>query len=832
MSPSSEFAARVEIALPVPVDSLFSYGVPAALAASALPGCRALVPFGSRSMTGLIAARHAWTPQARALRAVTRVVDPEPVVSSELIRVLVEAAGEVFCPVGLALACATPSRSTPRTAPGFAITPRGREALARGAAAAPLRPLLAWLDQVPRARAAIERRFRSAGALLRALERDGLVAPRPVETRAAKPPTRRFAALAPDADLEAALAGPLARAPRQAALLRELAARGPSEAAALGGADPGTAAALRALVARGLARLEERGADLPIAAASLAEDERVAPALTPEQREALDAIAGAVHAQRYERFLLHGVTGSGKTEVYLRAVAETLAAGRQALVLVPEITLTHQLVARLTARFGERVAVLHSQLRPGERIAEWRRLLAGKTPIGVGARSALFAPLDALGLIVIDEEHEPSYKNEEGFRYHARELAARRAAAAGCPLVLGSATPSLETRFAADRGELRRLVLPYRIGGRPLPAVEIVDLVEERRLVPRGRKLVLSRALHRALGETLAAGAQAILFLNRRGFSPRILCFECGHAERCRHCDISLVYHAAEQRLRCHYCDYAVDPPESCSACGAPDTALLGLGTERLEEDVRRAFPDARIARLDRDAAARRGATERVLAALAEGRVQILIGTQMVAKGHHFPGVQLVGVIAADQSLHFPDFRAAERTFQLLTQVAGRAGRGAAPGRVIVQSFVPDHYAIAPVRLHDYEAFYAAELAHRAALGYPPFGRLVHALVSGPDAEATAARAAQLAELARQAGGAAAPGPAGPPDPAVAAFEVLGPAPSPITRLRDRFRFQVLIKGGDEKRVITAGRALARAGAGEDAHDVRVVVDPNPVNML
>jgi len=821
------FAARVEIALPVPVDSLFSYGVPAALAADASPGRRALVPFGARRATGLIVARsEPPAPGAAPLRPIERVLDPAPVVSPALIQVLIEAAADAFCPVGLALACATPSGSAPRATAGFALTPRGREALARGAVAREWRPLLAALADAPRPRSWLARRFPASDAPLRALARDGLLAPASVEAAAARPPRERIASLAEGVAPDPAA---LARAPRQAGLLRTLAARGPTEVGALLRDEPGGDAALRALAKRGLVRIEERALARDAASALLVEGEPTAPPLVPEQQAALDAIAGAVHARRAERFLLHGVTGSGKTEVYLRAIAETLAAGRQVLVLVPEITLTHQLVARLQARFGDRVAVLHSALRPGERIAEWRRLLAGATPIAVGARSALFAPLDDLGLVVIDEEQESAYKNEEGFRYHARDLAARRAAAAGCPLVLGSATPSLETRFAAERGELRRLVLPRRIGGRPLPEVELVDLNVERASLPRGRKLVLSRALRAALADTLAAGGQAILFLNRRGFSTRVFCFSCGHAESCRHCEVSLVFHAGAGKLRCHYCDYAIDPPDACSSCGAPESALLGIGTERLEEEVRTRFPAARLARLDRDTAGRRGETERVLGALAAGRVDVLIGTQMVAKGHHFPGVRLVGVVAADQTLHFPDFRAAERTFQLLTQVAGRAGRGEAPGRVLVQTFSPDHYAIAPVRTHDYETFYRAELAHRAALSYPPCGHLVHALVSGPDEAETETHAARLVELARRAAGCG-DGPEG----GGPALEVLGPAPAPLARLRDRFRFQLLVKGRDGKAVHEAGRALAHAAVAleREARHLRVSVDPNPVNML
>jgi len=827
-TPSSESDAVpiVEIALPVPVDSLFSYAVPAPLALAALPGCRALVPFGPRRLAGLIVSRDE-SGGARshegALRSIERVLDPAPVVSVGMIRLLREAAHDVYCPVGLALACATPSGSAPRAAAGFAITNFGQEASLRGAAAPQARPLLAWLARAPRTQREVERRFPKERTLIRDLLRDGLLERQAVETGSgARAPVQRMARVADGADIAAALAGPLGRAKKQVALLARLAADGAQPVAALGGASE----SLRQLARRGLVILFEQAAEAASRQnESLADGEATAPEPTPEQEAALAAITEAIRARRGDQFLLHGVTGSGKTEVYLRAIAETLALGRQALVLVPEITLTHQLVARLAARFGTRVALLHSQLRPGERIAEWRSLLGGKTRIAVGARSALFAPLDDLGLIVMDEEHEPAYKNEEGFRYHARDLAARRAAESGCPLVLGSATPALETRYAAERGELRRLSLPHRIGGRPLPAVEVIDLGVERALLPRGRRLVLSRVLHAAVAEALADGGQVILFLNRRGFSTRIFCFDCGHAERCQHCEISLVYHAGDHRLRCHYCQYEIAPPETCSKCGAPDTALLGLGTERLEEDVRRRFPTARIARLDRDTAAKRGETERVLAALAAGTVDILVGTQMVAKGHHFPGVRVVGVVAADQSLHFPDFRAAERTFQLLTQVAGRAGRGAAPGRVVIQTFVPDHYAIRPVRQHDYEAFYRAELAQRAAVGYPPFGRLVHVLVSGSEEAETLAVAERLAQRARSAVGAEDEAPS-------LAFSVLGPGPSPIARLRDRFRFQLLLKGSDEKRVLDAGRALAEVAHGRESAGVRIQVDANPVNML
>jgi primosomal protein N' (replication factor Y) len=802
-------AGFVRVALPVSVDRLFDYAVPRELASRAEPGSRVRVPFDSRRLTGVIVERIA-DPGEHRIRALESVVDLEPAIAPTLLRILVEEAERVLCPVGLALQVALPPDG-PRPAPErLVLTARGRAALESGAASGVARKLLERLSKGGRVARSLEPEAREVVATL---EGDGLVTrERRGEVRA-RPPRERVVHLAQGVGVEAALAG-LSRAPKQAELLRAIAARAPVPVTDLVGHTPAAARALRELATRGLVRLEERPREVRVEVGL--ESSQAIPELTPEQHTALEPIRAAVRARRAEHFLLHGVTGSGKTEVYLRAVAEALETGRQALVAVPEITLTHQIVARLRGRFGDRLAVLHSGLARGERLAQWQRLRAGATPIAVGARSALFAPLENLGVIVVDEEHDPAYKNEEGFRYHARDIARRRADAAGCPLVLGSATPALETRHAAEQGDLVRLRLPRRIAGRPLPAVEIVDLVQERRLLPRGRKLLLSVALRRALRQTLEARAQAILFLNRRGFSTQIMCFECNAVERCKHCAIALVYHASEQRLRCHYCDYQVPPPELCSSCGAPDTALLGVGTERLEEDVRAQFPQARVARLDRDTATRPGAVARVLSDLATGRTDVLVGTQMVAKGHDFPGVRLVGIVNADQSLHFPDFRASERTFQLLTQVSGRAGRGRAPGRVILQTFHPEHYAIRPVVAHDYERFYREELRERRALAYPPFGRLARAVVSGPDEAATLAAAEQLAELTRSA----APGD----------VEILGPAPAVLARLRGRYRFQILLKAAVQAPLREAALALREATT-KLPRDLRATLDLDPQSM-
>jgi len=818
----------VRVALPVPEDRLFDYAVPPAWADRAEPGRRALVPLGGRRTTGVIVeCADAPSPEARGkLRPLEQIVDPEPVISTDLLEILRAEAEALLCPLGIALAAALPAGSAPRPIELVERTERGRHAFESGAAPPDLARVLAALADGPLARPALLRRAPGCADALPRLEREGFVRRAPgLRGPAAREATAATARLADDVDVAAALAGPLARAHRQAELLRHLAERGECDTRELAARFPTAPQQLRELERRGLVTRGHRRAPRAVLGDHVETDLEVE--LTPDQQAALAQIGGALAEGRHERFLLHGVTGSGKTEVYLRAVANALDRGLQALILVPEITLTHQIVARLRGRFGDGMAVLHSGLSASERLEQWQRLRRGEVRIAVGARSGVFAPLERLGLVILDEEHDGAYKNEEGFRYHARNVATRRAERARCPIVLGSATPTLETRHAADSdgpSAWRRLALPRRIGGRPLPAVEIVDLAAERAAAPRGRKLILSASLRRALRTTLDEGGQTILFLNRRGFSTKILCFECGHAEHCKHCDIALVYHAGDRCLRCHYCGFEIEPPDACTGCGAPDTALLGVGTQRLEEEVRAEFPGARLARLDRDVAARKGATREILRDLREGRLDVLIGTQMVAKGHDYPGVRLVGVIAADLALHLPDFRASERTFQLLTQVAGRAGRGSAPGRVVLQTFVPDHYAIAPVRTHDYERFYRDEVAARAALGYPPFGRLAYALVSGPDDPEVRRAADALAEAARAAvapvAGETSPG-----------AEILGPAPAPLARLRGRFRHQILAKGADAGAVRAAARALLDAAATLRS-PVSAYVDLDPINML
>jgi primosomal protein N' (replication factor Y) len=547
-----------------------------------------------------------------------------------------------------------------------------------------------------------------------------------------------------------------------------------------------------------------------------------------DQRAALDAILAALRASRHETLLLHGITGSGKTEVYIHAIQEVVRYGRQAIVLVPEISLTPQTKSRFVARFG-RVAVLHSHMSDVERHRQWERIARGDVSVVVGARSAVFAPTPHLGLIVLDEEHETTFKQNTAPRYHAREVALYRARAEGVPLVLGTATPSLETYYKAQRGEFRMLRLPRRVYGRELPDVATIDLRGEvRDGAARGP---LSRPLQAAMDSTLADGGQVILLLNRRGFSTHIQCPACGGVVRCPHCEIALTHHRQGETALCHYCDYQIPTPNACPECQYAGIRFSGLGTQRLEAEIKSRFGSYPCLRMDADAMRKHGSHEEALARFRSGEVRILLGTQMIAKGLDFPNVTLVGVISADTALHLPDFRAAERTFQLLVQVAGRTGRGDLGGRVLVQTFSPDHAAIQAAVRHDFDAFARQELPIREGLAYPPAAQMIRLLVRGPQLATAAECAKQIAEGLRAAlesgekpeGGAGA-------SSADAGGRVLGPAPAPLAKLRGLYRFQIHVHGVDGPRLRQAVRAVTDPL--KPPEGVQWIADVDPVDML
>jgi primosomal protein N' (replication factor Y) (superfamily II helicase) len=537
--------------------------------------------------------------------------------------------------------------------------------------------------------------------------------------------------------------------------------------------------------------------------------------LNDDQRNALDTILAALNARRHETILVHGVTGSGKTEVYIQAIQEIVRFGRQAIVLVPEISLTPQTVGRFRARFGE-VAVLHSHLGDAQRHWHWQQIASGKVSVVVGARSAIFAPTPHLGLIVLDEEHENSFKQEIAPRYHARDVALARAEAEGVPLVLGSATPSLESYYRARNGQYTLVEMPRRVLDRPLPRVATVDLRGD---VLRPSRGAVGRHLQQAMKTALDAGGQVILLLNRRGFSTHIQCPACGTVVRCPDCDIALTHHRTLELAICHYCDYQIAAPTECPNCRFAGIRYHGIGTQRLEAEVRARFPDVACFRMDTDTMRGVGSHERALADFRAGRTRILLGTQMIAKGLDFPDVTLVGVINADTALHLPDFRAAERTFQLVTQVAGRTGRGPKGGRVLVQTYNPEHPAIRAAVRHDYVGFATNELPMREMLQYPPYASMVRLVIRGPVEKATEEFAKGLAtrlqaELAAREADA----------------KLLGPAPAPFARLKGRYRFQVQVQAADGQRLREAVRQLlVDIPAGDD---IQWIADVDPVEML
>ena len=831
-----------EVAVTLPVPGRFHYSVPAALARRAQVGARVLVRFGARKVTGVVVRIDTAPPPGVVPVALSDVLDEVPALTPELVELCAWIADYYEAPPGEVIRAALPAGSGIAARSVYALTAAGRSAIdGEGGAMLPRqRAILARLG---------ERDLPSTGLAAGVRQQLAqLVAQGLAEHREQRDAARvrlkreRFAALVGPADAARAR---VARAPRRLAVVEQLAGGGEIAVAALEQQLPGARGAVRELVRLGLIAVTERESPIAAARAGDAMPGSAPPVLTDEQRVAVDHITaalrepgGAACAGREPRevvaepsvaaepapaagraftpFLLHGVTGSGKTEVYLQVIAVALAAGRTALVLVPEISLTPQLAARFRARFGDLVAILHSGLSETSRLGEWSRLRRGEARIAVGARSAVFAPLAGLGVIVVDEEHDGSFKQDEGVRYHARDVALVRAQRAGAVCVLGSATPSLESAAHAERGAYKKLTLTQRPTARPMPEVQIIDL---RTYMPDGDAM-LSAPLRAAIGAALAAGDQTILFLNRRGFATFVLCRACGHAFRCPHCSVSLTYHRHNDRLACHYCGYAQRVPEVCPGCRATGTIeRKGLGTEKVADAIATAFPAARVARLDRDVAT--GAKiEAVLARVIRREVDVLVGTQMVTKGHDFPGVTLVGVLCADTGLNLPDFRASERTFQLLAQVAGRAGRGDRPGRVMIQTYRPHAPAVVAAAAHDYASFFAAETAARAELGYPPHGRLVAVRIDGADANEVAGAAHRLAELATAA--ARRPENAG-------LVEVRGPVPAPLERLRNRTRWQVWLRSADRHALRRVARSLLDA---ELAGAVRVGLDVDPISAM
>jgi primosomal protein N' (replication factor Y) len=798
-----------EVSLPVPLDRPFTYRLPETLRHRVQAGCRLLVPFGSRTLTGVVLRCHDQQPEG-VTREALRLVDEEPVFSEEMLGLGRWIAGYYCAPLGEVLRVMAPLAGEVRRGKVYALTDSGRDALRQLVLDAPSEEpsiqLLRLLEWRSLSAAALARKIPQAASLVRSLEKRGFLQAEDVQV--ARDPFR-----APSARLRIELT---ARPPEQKfnKAERELLAYLKLHPGSHNLRDLEAVIGNAGQAARALARREILALRTELSPISM-QQVRPPHVLNAHQQEAFRPIWRAVQAQQFRVFLLEGVTGSGKTEIYLNAIEATLALGRGALLLVPEIALTPAVAGQFLHRFGDRVAILHSAFTDTERAAQWRRIQSGAAGVVVGTRSGAFAPVRNLGLIVVDEEHDTSYKQEETPRYNGRDLAVVRAQAAGACVVLGSATPSLESRYNAERGKYTRLVLPERIEQRPMPAVELIDMRLE--FLETRKQAVFSRRLLEEIGARLASGEQTMLLLNRRGFSSFVACRSCGERVQCVNCAVTLTFHRRERRLLCHYCNYAEKVPTHCPKCHSEHIYFLGMGSERVEEELHREFPTARVARMDRDTITTKRHYEIILAGFREGSFDVLVGTQMIAKGHDIPNVTLVGVVSADVGLGVPDFRAGERTFQLLTQVAGRAGRGDRPGIVLIQTINPDHYAIRFAAAQDYELFYKKELEFRRLMRYPPFSALANLLVRSSSQEEALRMAGELGHLLTP-----------PPEN----LKILGPAEAPVPRLKSEFRYQLLIKAGSRKVLKETLEAVRQFAAGHNWKATALVIDVDPLTLL
>ena len=800
----------VRVAIPIPSAKTFTYAVPETFVPVAAVGKRVVVPFGRKRMTGWIIEILAESACDQTVKDIRDIPDPEPLFGSEDLAFYEWISRYYLHPLGKVLAEILPGGIDLKSDRWLRLA--GGQAIDQPHLRTGQRQILERLASFPEG-VSLRRLRRAMGKNdlygdLRSLEATGLlVSEERVSRPAVRPKREKWIGIRADVPVGIKLTQ------KQSALVTILREKGDLPFSGLEDRFR-EAAFLRTLAAKGIVLLREK--ELFRGAGPAPEIGRNENNIIPNgaQTEAFDEIRARLASGNFSPCLLHGVTGSGKTEVYLRTVDEALRNGGGAIYLVPEIALTAQLLSRVQSRFPEReIAVIHSGIAISTRYDQWKRIRSGGINLVVGARSALFAPVRNLRLIVVDEEHDPSYKQDDRLRYNARDLALVRGKTAGALVILGSATPGIQTFFRAKGGAYRLLRLPFRVDDRPLPVVEVVDMKTERD--EQGRTPLLSHPLIAAIGETLAQRKQTLLFLNRRGFHTFLFCPDCGHVFTCPSCDLSLTHHAAMGVLKCHHCDFTSKPPTICPACRGSHVRSQGAGTERVEEEVRKIFPEARIARMDSDTTSRKGEAERILRGLDRREIDILVGTQMITKGHDFPEITLVGVLAADASMNIPDFRAAERTFQLLTQVSGRGGRGDQPGRVVIQTFNPHHYAIRRAQEHDYAGFYEDELPLRRELGYPPFSRLIGLHFSSLKKAEGKMAVAKIGKRAREMAATAACG----------KTDVIGPAESPLARLRGRYRWQMLLRGIEIPPLHLLAEKLIE-GAERSGLEIRVDVDP------
>jgi len=811
----------VEVAVALPVEDTFYYQVPQNLYEMVEIGKRVLVPFGKRRVTGYIVGEQAHL-ERQDVKEILEILDDVPLFSPPMIPFYQWVSSYYYYPLGEVIKGALPAGITIEDYKVVRLTQMGiKEALVEGNNT--IRGhLLAYLrghGEVSLHRLNRDLKGKVSSNTLLSLEKEGLVGFGVcLKEYRIKPKVETFVVYKTDRDRDGDIAG-FGEGSKAYTLLQILKEKGEISLKVLKKEIPGASRTLRNLREGGLITFVER----EVYRDPFTDDifvEEPPPTLTEEQTSVLEAIGESLDRREFAPFLLHGVTASGKTEIYLIAVTKALSQGRPAMVLVPEIALTPQLECVFRKRFGDRVAVLHSKLGLNVRYDQWMRVKKREADVVIGTRSAIFAPFDQPGLIIVDEEHDTSYKQEKKLRYNARDLAVVRAKMAKAVLILGSATPSIQSYYNVMSHKFKYLPLISRVGGGVLPKVTLVDM--------RGRKNkdgeILSQELKEAIRASLQRGEQTLLFLNRRGFAGFILCTSCGYVFRCLNCHISLTYHLTEGVLCCHYCGFTLRSPTLCRNCQGTEILYMGLGTERVVEEVKRLYPLARVARMDRDVMTGRGSYVKILKGLRDGTINVLIGTQMITKGHHFPNVTLVGVILADLSLNIPDFRASERTFQLLAQVAGRAGRGERPGKVMIQTYNPHHYSVLSAMSHDFFRFYKDEITKRSELSYPPFSHLINFKIRGNSLQSVVQYSYKLGDLCRSLQQKGADSRKG--------LQVLGPVAAPLSKIKGKYRWQLLIKGQQVRILHSFCKRVLEEARGIRTPGIQLIVDVDPMNML
>ncbi len=822
---SSDNQPFAEVVFNLPLREPFTYIIPPQFLGTVQVGMRVLVPFGRRQITGYVVSLAEKWDKPIKLKAISDLPDTEPIVNGEILALTRWLSDYYQSSWGEAIRSALPAGLDDESREVFTVSEKGRQAMHNASLSKPSMTLLSFIHQqgsttIKQCHRTLAKNF-SSYALSR-LKQDGFL-DASHQTRRSKVGYQflksvRLATTLPDDEEIARL---LKRSPKQKTVY-ELIKKREINLAELETQVPGSKAMLRSLQEKELVEVftvkKEREAFVPEGTL----DSAFGPSLTftPEQDKIFKELASAIDAEKFQSFLLHGVTGSGKTEIYIRCIQRILEMGKTAIMMVPEISLTPQTVERFRQRFGDRVAILHSGLSQTERYLEWKKVRDEKVSIAVGARSAVFAPFKNLGIIVIDEEHDGSYKQDSNPRYHARDTAVMRARDVNAIVLMGSATPSLESVQNTRLGKYKYLSLESRIGTRMLPIVSLLDMKRERKDFKNFA--MLSGMLRSAIRVRLSRKEQVFLFLNRRGTARFVFCPDCGYVLECSHCSVTLTFHGTEDRLLCHYCNFKAQMPKQCVECNSKVIRFSGFGTQKLEEEVRKLFPNAQITRLDRDTTRGRDSFAAMHRNMNAGKIDILIGTQMITKGHDFPNVTLVGVVHADLSLNIPDFRSCERAFQLLTQVAGRAGRGEVPGKVIIQTNNPDHYMFEFVREHDVNAFHEKELKLRRQLNYPPFTRLVSIeIVSDNEASGKSASEKLGQALNRQA-------------KHHKGIEILGPSKAALYQIQNKFRWHLILRGQNMQAlqdVLANNQELSELKSSSTGK-VKLSIDVDPFNLL